>query len=131
MQKNSQTNASGVETTPDYPMNLDFYVQIGLRFIVVKNRFRQPPTTNELGFVKATEYDDLVTSELLTTLCEEQESLIEEQEEKIHDLETQLQEYEEEIYEKDQALQLAAEPKLQISRSNNNFQEESRTGGNQ
>ena len=117
MQKHSQTNASGVETTPDYMMNLDFYVQIDLKFTLVKNRSRQSQTTNGLGFVKATEHDDLVTSELLTMLCEEQESLIEEQEEKIHYLETQLQDYEQEIYEKDLILQQAAETEPQISRS--------------
>lgn len=115
MQKHSQTNnICGIGTTPDYGMNMDFIARMDIIFVEVKDRSRQSPTTNEPALVKDKEYEDLVTTELLVTLCEGQESVIEEQEKKIQDLETQLQDYEQEIYEKDQILQLAGEPKPQI-----------------
>lgn len=131
MNKHDQTNISGIGTTPDYTTNMDFFVQMDIIFIEVKDRSRQLPlTTNESELTKDIEYEDLSGIDLFVKFCEDQESLIQGQEQRIKDLERQLQDYEQEIYEKDQALQLEAGPKLQISRSNN-FQEEARTGGNQ
>lgn len=112
-------------------MNMDFFVQMDIIFIEVKDRSRQLPlTTNESELTKDIEYEDLSGIDLFVKFCEDQESLIQGQEQRIKDLERQLQDYEQEIYEKDQALQLEAGPKLQNSRSNY-FQEEARTGGNQ
>jgi hypothetical protein len=131
MNKHDQTNISGIGTTPDYGMNMDFFVQMDIIFIEAKDRSRQSPlTTDESEPVKVIKYEDLVTTELLVTLCEEQEVLIREQEEKIHDLEGQLQDYEQEIYEKDQILRQVAESRPQIARSLCRIREGS-TGGNQ
>ena len=77
MNKHDQTNISGIGTTPDYTTNMDFFVQMDIIFIEVKDRSRQLPlTTNESELTKDIEYEDLSEIDLFVKFCEDQESLI-------------------------------------------------------
>ena len=77
MNKHDQTNISGIGTTPDYTTNMDFFVQMDIIFIEVKDRSRQLPlTTNESELTKDIEYEDLSGIDLFVKFCEDQESLI-------------------------------------------------------
>jgi hypothetical protein len=119
MNKKSQSNVFGIGTTPDHGMNMNFFFQMDIIFIEVKDRPWQLPTTNESELVKAIEYEDLSGIDLFIKFYEKQESQIQEQEQRIKCFEAQLQDYEQEIYEKDQILQLAAELKPPIKQESN------------